>query len=220
MTLEGLKQLRSRLLKEKTYFVVSNLEDLTTRYDADRFYTEEEIIRLENTNGIVQECSKLLEDLAYYFIPNFNNVNQIALSSMGSPVISESILNKDIIDKDSWSKSVQDEIAKYFMDVYAYVDFEVSECRTIIGKDELCEISEKVYKKISNYLRSILKKYNVSGFIKYDEFAKSMQYLGYDLEVYLGKTAKTFEDYKKNCFDFTSLDIIAKFDDEKVKTKK
>ena len=59
MTLEGLKELKKRLLEQKKYFIVSNLEELDSSYDVDRFYTAEEIFRLENTRKIVSECSKL-----------------------------------------------------------------------------------------------------------------------------------------------------------------
>lgn len=220
MTLEGLKKLKERLLEQDKYFIVPNLEELTTSYDVVRFYTEEEIVRLDNTNGIKQGCSKLLEDLAYYFIPNFDNVSQIALSSMSSPLISKSILEDKIIDNDTWTKSDQDKIAKYFMDGYAFVDFDLSECCTIIGKDELCNLSDiEKYNKICNYLKSIIKNYNTSGFVKYDDFAKAIQSLGYDISLYPGVPAKTFEDYKENCFGFSSLNIIANLEKSKVKTK-
>ena len=221
MTLEELKKLKSKLLEQDKYFIVPGLEDLSSSYDVDRFYTVEEIFRLENSNGIALECSKLLEELTYYFVTNFDKVDQVALSSMSSPVISKSILNNAIIDKDSWSKSDQDKIAKYFMDGYAFVSFDASECNTKINNGELCDMLDiEQYKLIRSCLDSIEKKYKTTGFIKYDEFVKSMQSLGLAVNFYPEDPANTFKEYKNNCFGFSSLDIIANLEDKKIKTRK
>ena len=221
MTLEGLKELKKRLLEQKKYFIVSNLEELDSSYDVDRFYTAEEIFRLENTRKIASECSKLLEELTYYFATNFDNVSQIALSSMSSPVISKSLLDDKIIDKDNWNKSDQEKIAKYFMDGYVFVSFDASECNTKFKNKELCNTFDKeAYEKICTCLTSIENRYNTTGFVYYDEFIKIIQSLGLTLNFYSKKPANTFGYYKNNCFDFSSLDIIANLDEPKVKTIK
>ena len=193
---------------------------MNSSYDVDRFYTGEEIFRLENTRKIASECSKLLEELTYYFATNFDDVSQVALSSMSSPVISKSILDDKIIDKDNWTKSDQDKIAKYFMNSYAFVSFGASECNTQLKRKELCNVFDKEsYEKIRTCLTSIEKKYNTTGFIYYDEFIKAIQSLGLTLNFYPKKPANTFGYYKNNCFDFSSLDIIANLEDSKVKTR-
>ena len=206
MTLEGLKNLKKRLLEQDKYFV-ADLDSLSRGYDVDRFYTSEEIVRSEDSNGIADECSKLLEELTYYLSANFDKVNQIALDSVVTPIISKSILD--------------DKVIKYFMDNYAYVCFEVSEFNTVINGCEICDILDQdLYDKISNQFKEIVAKYDTIGFVEYYKFVKNMQALGFKICFYSKKTANTFKDYKNNCFDLCSLDIIANLEDKKIKTKK
>ena len=220
MTLEGLKNLKKRLLEQDKYFV-ADLDSLSRDCDVDRFYTGEEIVRSEDSNDIADECSKLLEELTYYLVTNYDNVNQIALDSIVTPIISKSILDDKVIDLEFWSKAEHDKIAKYFMDNYAYVCFEVSEFNTVINGREICDILDQdLYDKISNQFKEIVLKYDTVGFIEYDKFVKNMQALGFKICFYSKKPANTFKDYKNNCFDLCSLDIIANLEDKKIKTKK
>ena len=220
MALEDLKKLKNRLLNQKKYFV-ADLDSLYRGKDVDHLYTAEEIIRLENSKEISEGCNKLLEELTYYLVSNFGNVNQIALDSITLPLISKSILDDEDISLDSRNKSDYDKIAKYFMENYAYVCFGISDFNTVINGYELCDMADtEKFNKMSGNIKEIVLKHNISGFINYDKFVRNIQSLGYKICFYSKNPASTFKDYKNNYFDLCSLDIIANLEDKKVKTKK
>lgn len=227
MTLEELKKLKEELLKQKKWFIISpTIEDISSDYIIDNLYSEDEIKSMEDTKGVLENCMSCLEEITKLLIYNDEDIEKIALGTMPMPIVSRDILKNKLVNKDEWNKSEKKELTSYFMRDYIYVDFDLDQLNTFISNKQYFDLNygTKLYEKKEKYLKNILQKYKLSGIVKYDEFVKMINSLGYKIEFYSGLKAQTFDDYLDNCFEFCSLDVVADFkrvqiDENKFKKK-
>ena len=230
MNLEELRKFKEELLARKnqkdSWFIIKDLECFDSSYVYDSLYTQEEIVNLEDTKSLAQKCEHLLEKYTKFLVENDDDVRQVAIGAMPSPIVRKDILNylkSEGLDDWPDTEESYEEISKYFLKNYVYLDFWLSECNTIVGDKSIADLS---YSK-DKHLKEVAKGFDnprftsdkVSGIVRYDEFIRIMTSLGYKVKFFSGESAQTFDDFSKNCFDFCSLDIVADLSDTKVKSK-
>lgn len=222
MTKNELIELKKELIKNKdNYYYYKEWCRDGFKEAPKRFYAKEEIIEIEDTEGMAKKCVELIEDGTKYLTLIFGeSLNQVALQGGHAPFLPAYILTSDSIG----NTDSEEEIGKInasLLPNYVYVSYNLSEDNSYINDTLLLELYDKT-SELNFDVKNIAKKCReeVSGIVKYNEFVDIMSKLGYKVQFHIGASAQTFEDYKLSYIDNGTLDIIVDFRKDKIKTKK
>lgn len=227
MTLEELKKYKQELLELKksqdSYFICEDynmLFDSTTYYDHGLIYTKQDIINSVNNEALVKKCVELLVKYTKILVERLDvDVRKVALWAPPSLILNTSIIDKIEEMRDALDKGGKcDVIAPYIMRDYVALNFSLNPDSTIIGKNR--DLNE--FKNICGIDKLLSENDSVSGIVKYNDFIKMIQELGYRIQKNSGNSASTFNRYAKIMYSdwcAGTLDIIADLSDSKVKIK-
>lgn len=227
MTLEELKKYKLELLERKkdkdSYFICENynlLFDSSDHFDHGLIYTKQDILNSVDTETLVKKCIDLLVKYTKILVERLDvDVRKVALWAPPSLILKTSIIGEIEKMRTSVNNGGKcDVIVPYIMKDYVFLNFSLNPDSTIIGKNR--DLYE--FKNICGIDKLLSENDSVSGIVKYNDFIKMIQELGYRIQKNSGNSVSTFNRYAKAMYSdwiAQTLDIIADLSDKKVKTK-
>lgn len=175
MNKDELIKVKERVLTEsktKKYAPIDTAMLVPSDLDLEQIQTLEEITSKIDTKNAINEVERRIEKFMLFLISRGKDFDKIVVSISPELFVSEYCLRKIIYDDDSTiaKEDVLYDIIQLYISIGAYANDEF-----IYMDDSEYEIEYEAYIPLGN--------------IKYEDFAKGMELLGYDL------SAKNFDKY-------------------------
>ena len=175
MNKDELIKVKERVLTEsktKKYAPIDTAMLVPSDLDLEQIQTLEEITSKIDTKNAINEVERIIEKFMLFLISRGKDFDEFVVSISPELFVSEYCLRKIIYDDDSTitKEDVLYDIIQLYISIGAYANDEF-----IYMDDSEYEIEYEAYIPLGN--------------IKYEDFAKGMELLGYDL------SAKNFDKY-------------------------